>query len=179
MTSLTVWCYPTPLGVDAAELRLKQLEELGDITVHDLITVIWPAEADHPRVRRRKGRRRDVLHGTAWGTLLGAVLGGPLGGAAVGATAGAAHHRLRGAVMEDGVVTMLSEKIQPGTSAMFVLSSSANSAAVLAVLARDPDARLLHHESDTPAARELLDEIAERGTGGTGHTGKREFPRSG
>ena len=45
MTSLTVWGYPTPLGVDAAELHLKQLEELGDITVHDLITVIWPAEA--------------------------------------------------------------------------------------------------------------------------------------
>jgi uncharacterized membrane protein len=179
MTSLTVWGYPTPFGVDAAELRLKQLEERGDITVHDLVTVTWPAEDKRPRVRHRARRRRDVLGGAAWGTLLGAVLGGPLGGSAAGAAVGAVRHGARGPVIDEPVVGSLREQIVPGTSAMFVLSSRANVAAVLEVLARDPDARLLHHESDTATARELLDELDEHGPDAEPRTGDREIPRSG
>jgi uncharacterized membrane protein len=164
VTSFTVWSYPTPFGADAAEMRLKRLREVGDITVHDVVTVVWPAEAKRPRVGHRAGRRRDVLSGAGWGTVLGAVLGGPVGGAAVGAAAGGARHRARGPVIDDDVVDKLRAQIGPGTSAMFVLSSGANLASVLEVLARDPDALLLHHESDTAVARDLLDGIAEDGT---------------
>jgi len=162
MTSLTVWGYPTPFGADAAEVRLKRLEQVGDITVHDLVTVVWPAEDEKPRVRRRRGGRHDVSGGAAWGLIIGAVLGGPLAGAAAGAAAGAVRHRGRGPVIDDAVVHKLREEVTAGTSAMFVLSSGANIPAVREVLARDADARLLHHESDTEAARRLLDEIAEQ-----------------
>jgi uncharacterized membrane protein len=179
VTSFTVWSYPTPFGADAAEMRLKRLREVGDITVHDVVTVVWPAEAKRPRVGHRAGRRRDVLSGAGWGTVLGAVLGGPVGGAAVGAAAGGARHRARGPVIDDDVVDKLRAQICPGTSAMFVLSSGANLTSVLEVLARDPEARLLHHESDTAVARDLLEWIAEHGTVQMPHTTTASSPNPG
>jgi uncharacterized membrane protein len=159
VTSLTVWHYPTPYGADAAEVRLKRLEEVGDLTVHDLVTLVWPPTAKRPKIGHRAGRRHDVFGGAVWGALLGTVLGGPVAGVAVGAAAGEVRHRVRGPVIDEQVVTRLRDEIKPGTSAMFVLSSGGNIPAIRAVLARDQDARLLHHESDTPLARETLDEL--------------------
>ena len=157
MTSLTVWHYPTPYGADAAEVRLKRLEETGDITVHDLVTLVWPPTEKRPRIGHRGSHRHDVFGGAAWGALLGTVLGGPLAGVAAGAAAGEARHRVRGPLIDEAVVTRLRDEFTPGTSAMFVLSSGGNIPAVEKVLARDQDARLLHYESDTPLAGESLD----------------------
>ncbi|NUR07951.1 MAG: DUF1269 domain-containing protein [Nocardioidaceae bacterium] len=159
MTSLSVWHYPTPFGADAAEVRLKRLEEVGDITVHDLVTVVWPSADKRPKIGHRRGRKKDLLGGTAMGVLIGTVLGGPVVGAAVGVAAGEVRHQTRGPVIDEQVVAGLREEIRPGTSAMFVLSSGANVPAVREVLSRDRDARLLHHESDSPVAQALLDEL--------------------
>ena len=51
MVSLTVWRYPTPLGVDAGELRMKSLQEKQALTVHDAVAVIWMPGADAPPFR--------------------------------------------------------------------------------------------------------------------------------
>lgn len=163
VTSLTVWHYSTAWGADAAEVRLKRLEEEGDIVVHDAVTVIWPPHDNHPGVSHRHRRARDVGLGTTWGALLGTVLGGPVAGAAVGAGAGALRHRRRSQVIDPAVVSQLLEQLGPGTSAMFVLSSGANVSAVLAMLARDPETQLIHHESDSPAIERLLDELTREG----------------
>jgi uncharacterized membrane protein len=162
MTSLTVWHYPTPYGADAAEVRLKRLEEVGDITVHDLVTLVWPPTEKRPRIGHRGSRRHDLFGGAAWGALLGTVLGGPLVGAAVGTAAGEARHRTRGPGIDEEVVARLRDEFTPGTSAMFVLSSGGNIPAIREVLSRDEDARLLHYESDTVLAKESLDEIRAR-----------------
>lgn len=165
MTSLTVWQFSTAWGADAAEVRLKTLEERDAIVVHDAVTVIWPPHDERPHISHRVRRGRDVGLGATWGALLGTVVGGPVAGTAAGAGIGALRHRRRGQVIDPAVVSRLVEQLGPGTSAMFVLSSGAKVPEVLAMLARDPETQLIHHESDSPAIARLLDEIEASGGG--------------
>lgn len=160
MTSLTVWQFSSAWGADAAEVRLKRLEETGALVVHDAVTIIWPPHDDHPRVSHRSGRGRDLGVGAAWGALLGTALGGPLLGTAAGAGLGAVRHRRR-QVVDPTIVSRLQGELGPGRSAMFVLSSGAKVPEVLAMLARDPEAQLVHHETDSPTTALLLDELAK------------------
>lgn len=81
MPSLTVWKYPTPLGVDAGELLLRRLEEQGALTVHDAVAVIWMPGADRPEVRRVRHRTAGAAgKGSFWGALVGTLVLAPRGG---------------------------------------------------------------------------------------------------
>ena len=127
MPSLTVWRFPTPYGADQGELRLKMLRDQGAIVVHDAATVVWFANRKRPRVRQLKHMRGSgALGGAFWGTLLGSVFLMPFAGAAVGAGAGALRHHLSDAGIDDDFIKQLRERLTPGTSALFVLSSDAD-----------------------------------------------------
>ena len=126
MPSLTVWRFPTPLGVEAGELQLRRLEEQGALTVHDAVTVIWMPGADQPEVRRERHRTAGAAgKGTFWGALVGTLVLAPVAGAAVGATAAAVVSRLRHAGVPDATVDALRDALTPGTSALFVVTSDA------------------------------------------------------
>jgi uncharacterized membrane protein len=153
--SLTVWRFPTPLGVESAELRLKSLEEQKAIVVHDYATVIWFDNEDHPRVHRQHSRGKAAARGTFWGALLGTVFLAPVAGAAAGAAVGAVAHRMRDVGLGEKFLAEVRSQITPGTSALFVLSSDAKLDDVRRVFLRDHDATLIHAEL-SPEARERL-----------------------
>jgi uncharacterized membrane protein len=150
---LTVWRYPTPLGVDAGEVRLKRLVEQGALTVHDAAAVIWMPGAEAPTIRRlRHGRAKAAGAGSVLGGLLGLVVLAPAAGVAVGAAAGAAGHKLRAAGIDDDVVRRIREQLEPGTSALLVLSSDAQV---------DLLRPALKHRESTPIHVELSDDAPE------------------
>jgi uncharacterized membrane protein len=155
MPSLTVWRFPTPYGADQGELRLKMLRDQGALVVHDAATVVWFADAKQPRVRQLKHMRgSDTLGGAFWGTLLGSVFLMPFAGAAVGAAAGALRGRLSDSGIDDRFVAELRDKLTPGTSALFVLSSDAD---IAKVRARFPEneVELIYADLDEAGAERL------------------------
>ena len=158
MTDLTVWRYPTPLGVDAGEVRLKRLEEHGVLTVQDAAAVVWMPEADRPKVRRlRHGTARAAGSGGFWGGLVGLVVLGPVAGAVAGAAAGGLAHQLRSAGIDDEVIDRIRAELRPGTSALLVLSSDVDVQRLRAAL-KYREATLIHAKlsDDAPAELEAL-----------------------
>lgn len=158
MTSLTVWSFDTAFGVEAAEVRLKQLEERNAIVVHDTVSVTWPADDESPRVVRQHSGGKSASVGAFWGGLVGLAVLAPVAGAAVGSALGAFRHRVRGAGVPDATIDEIRDRITPGTSALFVLSSDADPAAVRDMLARDPSMTLLHADLDD-AGQERLEQL--------------------
>jgi uncharacterized membrane protein len=153
--SLTVWRFPTPLGADSGELRLKRLEEQGAITVHDAVSVFWMPGADQPEVRRVRHRTAGAAgKGTFWGAVVGTLVLAPVAGAAVGATAAAVAARLRHAGVPHETVEALQGLLTPGTSALFVVTSDAKPEVVGPVIAAG-EATLVHAEMDDETADEL------------------------
>lgn len=155
MRSLTVWHFPTPLGVDVGEVALRRLVEEDAITVHDAVTAIWMPGAEHPDIRRVRHRTAGSAgKGAFWGALVGTLFLAPAAGAAAGAGAGAVVERLRRGGVDDATIEQLRTLLTPGTSALFVLSSDARPEAVQRALA-GTEATLVHAEMDAETEAEL------------------------
>ncbi|SDD60126.1 DUF1269 domain-containing protein [Nocardioides lianchengensis] len=167
--ALTVWRYDTPLGADAGAVRLKSLQERDALTVHDAITVAWMPGAHQPRI----GHLRHTTAGAAGkGSVLGALIGtlvlAPAVGAAAGAGVAALAQRLRGTGIDQQFLEEVIGHLEPGSSALLVLTSDADLDHVRPVVERGiarGDVVLLHARlaEDAPAAlRAVVADLAPR-----------------
>ncbi|RYF60968.1 MAG: DUF1269 domain-containing protein [Comamonadaceae bacterium] len=129
--TLTVWKFPTDTGADTAHVTLKDLAKQELIKVHDGAIVSWPEGARKPKTRQFTNLVGvGALGGVFWGLLFGVLFFLPLLGAAVGAgVVGAGVGAVAGALSDIGIdddfIADVREKVTPGTSAMFVLTSGA------------------------------------------------------
>lgn len=159
MSSLTVWCFSTPLGADTGEVGLKRLEEQGALVVHDAVALIWMPGTPEPTIRHlRHDAVRAGVTGAFWGSVIGMLALSPVAGAVVGSAAASAVAKLRRGVGDD-FVAQVGEQISPGTSALFVLSSGAQADLVGPAIAA-MEATLLHAELGDdvdPELRALLE----------------------
>ena len=157
MTSLTVWRFPTPLGVDAGEIALARLQEQHAITVLDAVALTWMPHEEQPQVRRlRHDTARAAAVGGFWGAVVGMVVLAPVAGAAVGAAGASLVDRLRRTGIDDAFVDGVRDQLGPGTSALFVLSRDADPEQVRPLLART-EATLIQATLDDRVAAELRD----------------------
>jgi len=126
MATLTIWRFDAP---DAAAHAAKRVESLARgqlITVHDAAVVSWPANRGKPRVRQLNNMTGSgALSGAFWGLLFGLIFFVPLLGAAVGAAAGAAGGALTDVGIDDDLIRRVRDRLTPGTSALFLLTSDA------------------------------------------------------
>lgn len=126
MATLTVWKFTTPDGAEDALTTLQSLEKQEVVTVVDAATVSWDSGAKKPATRQLHDTvGAGALGGMFWGLLFGLIFFVPLIGAALGAAAGAAGGALADAGIDDGFIDEVREKITPGTSALFVMTSGA------------------------------------------------------
>lgn len=126
MATLTVWKFDSPDGADAAVETLRSLEQQELITVHDAATVSWPADAKKPRTRQLHDTvGAGALGGMFWGLLFGLIFFVPLLGVAVGAATGALGGALTDVGIDDEFIEDTRQKVTPGTSALFVMTSGA------------------------------------------------------
>ncbi|MFI5717302.1 DUF1269 domain-containing protein [Nocardia sp. NPDC051750] len=124
--TLTVWKFPTETGADTAVATLQDLRRRKLITLHDAAVVSWPAEAHKPKTRQLHNLPGiGALGGTFWGLLFGILFFIPLVGAVVGAGMGAVAGALTDIGIDDKFIKELRDRITPGTSALFVLTSNA------------------------------------------------------
>lgn len=126
MTTLTVWKFDTTAGADAAVNTLGVLAKQELISIHDAATVSWPEGAKKPKTRQlRNLTAGGAMSGMFWGMLFGLIFLVPFLGAAVGAAAGALSGSLADVGIDDNFIKSVRDKIAPGTSALFLMSSDA------------------------------------------------------
>jgi uncharacterized membrane protein len=163
-TTLTVWHYGSAMGASAGEVRLRNLEERGALTVVDAITMLWMPGSQEPRVGRLHSRtgaggRRGAVLGALAGTLVLAPVAGAVAGAGLGALAG----RLRHTGIDEEFLEEIERRLTPGTSALLVLSEDADLDAIRPVLERGRsrgDVTLMHAVLRDDASQTLREVLA-------------------
>lgn len=126
VATLTVWKFDTPEGADQAERVLLRLSKQELIEVDDAAVVTWPVGKKSPKTRQLHSLAgAGALGGAFWGLLFGLLFFVPLLGMAVGAAAGAMGGALSDVGIDDDFIKSLRERIDPGSSALFVLTRGA------------------------------------------------------
>jgi uncharacterized membrane protein len=126
MATMTVWKFPTAGGADRAEATLKDLQRRELIRIHDAAIVSYPEGAKKPKTRQLSNLAgAGALGGAFWGMLFGLIFFIPLLGMAIGAAMGALTGSMTDVGIDDSFIRRMREEIQPGTSALFILSSGA------------------------------------------------------
>ena len=126
MATLTVWRFDSPDAADAAVGTLQSLEKQELITIHDAATVSWRPDARKPTTRQLNDLTGSgALGGAFWGLLFGLIFFVPLLGAAIGAASGALGGALSDVGIDDEFIKETRDKVTPGTSALFVMTSGA------------------------------------------------------
>jgi uncharacterized membrane protein len=125
VSSLTVWIFASPGGVDEALPRLERLAGDGLIVVDDAAMVTWPRGHRKPSTRTLGCLAGPgALWGGFWGVLLGLIFLVPLAGPTFGAAAGAFAGTLSDFGIDDGLIKRVRDEVTAGTSALFVLSAA-------------------------------------------------------
>ena len=126
MASLTVFKFPAVEGAEAALSTLESLQKQQLITILDAATVSWPADKQKPRTRQLHNLAGvGALSGAFWGMLFGLLFFIPFMGAAIGAAVGALSASFADVGIDDNFIKEVREKVTPGTSALFLMSSGA------------------------------------------------------
>src|SRR5215211_261757 len=119
MATLSVLKFNDPGGADLVMIALQGMQERELITLEDAAVVTWPLGNRKPKTRELHGG--SAGWGAFWGFLIGMIFFVPLLGAAIGGMSGA----MRDVGISDDFIKQVREKVTPGTSALFALTSGA------------------------------------------------------
>jgi uncharacterized membrane protein len=126
MAALTVWKFSSPAGADDALDTLGMLQNQQLIQLHDAAVVSWPAGASKPATHEmHSAKGAGALGGGFWGLLFGLIFFVPLLGLAIGAASGAILGSMKEVGIGEAFISEVRDKVTPGTSALFVLTSDA------------------------------------------------------
>lgn len=126
MAALTVWKFPVPSGAEAALEKLRALQEQELIQIEDAAVVSWDPDRKKPKTWQLHDTTvGGALGGGFWGLLFGLIFFIPLLGLAIGAASGALFGSLHDVGISSTFIASVREKVTPGTSALFLLSSDA------------------------------------------------------
>ena len=124
MATLTVWKFDDPQRAEQVRAQVIELQKKQLITVHDAVVVSWPEDKKKPRTQQAFSPTGAGASGGAfWGLLFGIIFFVPLFGMAFGAAMGALAGSMRDFGISDEFIETVREKVTPGTSALFLMSS--------------------------------------------------------
>ena len=120
MATLTAWAFSGVGDADATIDKLKALQSQQLINIQDAAIVTWEAGTKKPRTRQLHNLAGPgALGGAFWGLLFFV----PLLGAAIGAGIGALTGSMIDVGIDDKFIDSVKQKVTPGTSALFLLTS--------------------------------------------------------
>ena len=126
MATLSVLKFNDPSGADRVLLALQGMQERQLITLEDAAVVSWPEGRKKPQTRQLASMTgAGTLGGAFWGFLFGLIFFIPLLGMAMGAAMGAIGGSLADVGIDDDFIKQVRERVTPGTSALFALTSGA------------------------------------------------------
>jgi len=125
-TTLSVLKFDDPSGADWVLLALQGMQARQLISLEDAAVVSWPEDRKKPQTRQMSSMAgTGALGGAFWGFLFGLIFFIPLLGMAMGAAMGGLSGALADVGIDDDFIKQVREKVTPGTSALFVLTSGA------------------------------------------------------
>jgi uncharacterized membrane protein len=126
MATLTALKFDTPDGAAQMEALLLDLQKQQLILVEDAAVVSWPPGKKKPQTRQLHNMAGvGALGGAFWGMLFGLLFFIPFLGLAIGAGMGALMGSMADVGIDDKFINEARSKITEGTSALFLLTSSA------------------------------------------------------
>jgi uncharacterized membrane protein len=126
MATFTVWKFDSADGAQGALSTLERLQKQELIELHDAAIVTWPEGKKKPKTRQLHDLvGGGALGGAFWGFLFGLIFLVPLFGMAIGAAAGALGGSMADVGIDDKFIDEVKQKVTPGTSALFLLTSGA------------------------------------------------------
>jgi uncharacterized membrane protein len=126
MATLSVLKFNDPSGADRVLIALQGLQEREMITLTDAAVVSWPEGNKKPKTRELTSSAGvGALGGAFWGFLFGLIFFVPFLGAAIGAGMGGLMGSMADVGIDDDFVKQVREKVTPGTSALFALTTGA------------------------------------------------------
>lgn len=124
MATLSVLKFDTPDGAQQMLDTLEDLQKQQLITVQDAAIVTWPVGAKKPKTKQLQSLTGSgALMGAFWGLLFGLIFFIPIFGLAVGAAMGALAGKFSDYGISDDFIKQSRDKVTPGTSALFLLTS--------------------------------------------------------
>ena len=123
--TLTVWKFDAADGAEETMHALEELAREGVIDVHDAAALSWPSSTTKltSELYPAAGGDEGDLGESFWGLLLGYIFFVPLLGAALGTATGLSSGALSGVGIDDGFINRVRDRVTPGTSALFVLTT--------------------------------------------------------
>jgi uncharacterized membrane protein len=126
MTTLSVLEFNSADGADQALRIMQRLQQQQLIKLVDSAVVTWPEGSKGPKTRQMVSTARaGALGGAFWGFLIGLIFFVPLLGLAIGAAGGAIGGALTDFGIDDNFIKKVRDKVKPGTSALFLMSTHA------------------------------------------------------
>jgi uncharacterized membrane protein len=126
MATLSVLKFNDLNGADRVLLALQGLQERQMITLEDAAVLSWPLGKKQPTTRQLYSTAgAGAGWGAFWGFLFGLLFFIPFLGAAIGAGMGALSGSMADVGIDDDFIRQVREKVTPGTSALFALTSGA------------------------------------------------------
>ena len=161
MATLTVWKFDDPEGAGRGVGILEELQKQELITIHDAAIVSWPLDRKRPKTKQLHNLAgAGALSGSFWGLLFGLLFFVPLFGMAVGAALGALSGSMADVGIDDDFIEAVRSEVQPGSSALFVMTSDAVQDKVRAAFSEEKP-KLLHTNLSGEAEARLRDYFAE------------------
>ncbi len=126
MATLSVLKFDTPQGAEQMLQTLESLQKQQLITVQDAAIVSWEVGKKKPKTKQLQSTTgAGALGGAFWGMLFGLLFFVPFLGLAIGAGMGALMGHFADYGIDDKFINSVKEKVTPGTSALFLLTSGA------------------------------------------------------
>lgn len=126
MATLSVLKFNTPTGADEMLGTLQSLQKQQLIQIQDAAIVSWPEGKKKPSTRQLQNMAgAGALGGAFWGLLFGLLFFIPFLGLAIGAGMGALMGHFADYGIDDKFIESTRDKVTPGTSALFLLTSGA------------------------------------------------------
>jgi uncharacterized membrane protein len=122
MATLSVLKFNDPYGAERVMVALQGMQERQMITLEDAAVVSWPQGNKKPTTHQLHSMAgAGAGWGAFWGFLFGLIFFVPFLGAAIGGMSGA----MKDVGIDDDFIKQVREKVTPGTSALFALTSGA------------------------------------------------------
>lgn len=135
MATLSVLKFDTPDGARQMLGTIENLQKEQLIQLQDAAIVTWPADKKKPKTEQLRNMTGvGALGGAFWGMLFGLLFFIPFLGLAIGAAMGALAGHFSDYGIDDKFINSVKDKVTPGTSALFLLTSGAVQDKVIAAM---------------------------------------------